>query len=187
MTVALPSTPASYFHLLRWQALSDRVKPLVVFTPKSLLRLKAAVSKTTEFTSGYFAPVIPDAQQADPAAIRRVLLCSGKIYYDLADRRTEVGATDTALIRVERLYPLPAAETAAELARYPAAAEVVWVQEEPANMGALPFMAVHLPQAIGRPISQVSRPASSAPASGSAKAHAAEQAAVVGGAFARNG
>jgi multifunctional 2-oxoglutarate metabolism enzyme len=187
MTVALPSTPASYFHLLRWQALSDPVKPLVVFTPKSLLRLKAAVSKTTEFTSGHFAPVIPDAQSTDPAAIRRVLLCAGKVYYDLADHRTEVGATDTALIRVERLYPLPAAEIAAELARYPAATEVVWVQEEPANMGAWPFMALHLPQVIGRPITQVSRPASSAPASGSAKAHAAEQAAVVGAAFARNG
>jgi multifunctional 2-oxoglutarate metabolism enzyme len=191
MTVALPSSPASYFHLLRWQALSDRVKPLIVFTPKSLLRLKAAVSKTTEFTSGYFAPVIPDSHSSDTPgaadAIRRVVLCSGKIYYDLAKRRSEIGATDTALIRVERLYPLPAAEIAAEVDRYPAAAEVVWVQEEPANMGAWPFMALHLPQAVGRPISQVSRPANSAPASGSAKAHAAEQAAVVEAAFTGNG
>jgi 2-oxoglutarate decarboxylase len=187
MTVALPSTPASYFHLLRWQALSDRVKPLVVFTPKSLLRLRAAVSRAAEFTSGSFAPVIPDAQSADPAAIRRVLLCAGKVYYDLAEHRRAAGATDIALIRVERLYPLPAAEIAAELARYPAAAELVWVQEEPANMGAGPFMALHLPQVLGRPISLVSRPASSAPASGSAKAHAAEQAAVVDAAFARAG
>ncbi|HEY7325739.1 MAG TPA: multifunctional oxoglutarate decarboxylase/oxoglutarate dehydrogenase thiamine pyrophosphate-binding subunit/dihydrolipoyllysine-residue succinyltransferase subunit [Streptosporangiaceae bacterium] len=192
MTVALPSSPASYFHLLRWQALSDRVKPLIVFTPKSLLRLKAAVSKTADFTSGHFEPVIPDPQSSDAApggtgAIRRVVLCSGKIYYDLAQRRSEIGATDTALIRVERLYPLPAAEIAAELGRYPAAAEVVWVQEEPANMGAWPFMALQLPQVVGRPISQVSRPANSAPASGSAKAHAAEQAAVVEAAFTRNG
>jgi 2-oxoglutarate decarboxylase len=187
MTVALPSTPASYFHLLRWQALSDRVKPLVVFTPKSLLRLKAAVSKTAEFTSGSFAPVIADEQPADPASIRRVLLCAGKVYYDLAAHRSAAGATDTALVRIERLYPLPAAEIAAELARYPAAADVVWVQEEPANMGAWPFMALHLPQAVGRPISLVSRPESSAPASGSAKQHVAEQAAVVNAAVARNG
>ena len=140
MTVALPSSPASYFHLLRWQALSDRAKPLIVFTPKSLLRLKAAVSKTAEFTSGSFAPVIPDPHSSDgtpgdTGAIRRVVLCSGKIYYDLAKRRSEIGATDTALIRVERLYPLPAAEIAAELGRYPAEAEVVWVQEEPAQHG----------------------------------------------------
>jgi 2-oxoglutarate dehydrogenase E1 component len=187
MTVALPSTPASYFHLLRWQALSDRVKPLVVFTPKSLLRLKAAVSKTTEFTSGSFAPVLADEQSTAPAGIRRIVLCAGKVYYDLAEHRRTAGATDTALVRVERLYPLPAAEIAAELARYPATAEVVWVQEEPANMGAWPFMALHLPQVVGRPIGMVSRPASSAPASGSAKAHAAEQAAVVGAAYARNG
>jgi multifunctional 2-oxoglutarate metabolism enzyme len=187
MTVALPSTPASYFHLLRWQALSDRVKPLVVFTPKSLLRLKAAVSKAADFTSGSFAPVMPDVQSADPAAIRRVLLCAGKVYYDLAERRSATGATDTAVIRVERLYPLPAAEIAAELARYPATAELVWVQEEPANMGAWPFMAMNLPQLVGRPISCVSRPASSAPASGSAKAHAAELSAVLEAAFTRNG
>jgi 2-oxoglutarate dehydrogenase E1 component len=188
MTVALPSTPASYFHLLRLQALSDRVKPLVVFTPKSLLRLKAAVSKTAEFTSGSFAPVIADAQsadavQADDGAIRRVVLCAGKVYYDLAGRRSKVGAMDTALIRLERLYPLPAAEIAAELARYPATAEVIWVQEEPANMGAWPFIALNLPQLIGKPIRPVTRPASSAPASGSAKAHAAEQAAILAGAI----
>jgi 2-oxoglutarate dehydrogenase E1 component len=187
MTVALPSTPASYFHLLRWQALSGRQKPLVVFTPKSLLRLKAAVSKTVEFTSGSFAPVIADVQAADPAGIRRVLLCAGKVYYDLAERRRATGATDTALIRVERLYPLPAAEISAQLARYPAATDVAWVQEEPANMGAWPFIAMNLPQVIGRSIRPACRPASSAPASGSAKAHAAEQAAVLDAAFTGKG
>jgi multifunctional 2-oxoglutarate metabolism enzyme len=186
MTVAMPSTPASYFHLLRWQALSGRVKPLIVFTPKSLLRLKAAVSKMADFTSGSFAPVLA-AESADPPAIRRVVLCSGKIYYDLAERRRDAGPTDTALIRVERLYPLPAAELAAACARYPALAEVTWVQEEPANMGAWPFMAMHLPGVLGRPVGVVSRPASSAPASGSAKAHAAEQAAILDAVFPRNG
>jgi 2-oxoglutarate dehydrogenase E1 component len=186
MTVAMPSTPASYFHLLRWQALSGRVKPLIVFTPKSLLRLKAAVSKAADFTSGSFAPLLPADQAGDPAAIRRVLLCSGKIYYDLAERQRSVGATDTKVVRIERLYPLPTTELAAEFARLPAA-EVTWVQEEPANMGAWPFMAMHLPALLGRPVRVVSRPASSAPASGSAKAHAAEQAAILDTAFARIG
>ncbi len=179
MTVALPSTPASYFHLLRWQALTERIKPLIVFTPKSLLRLKAAVSTTADFTSGSFTPVLPDPAVSDQAAISRLLLCSGKIYYDLAEQRRAAGVSNTAIIRLERLYPLPADQISAELSRYPAVSEIVWVQEEPANMGAWPYMALHLPEVVGRRISVVSRPASSAPASGSAKAHAAEQAAIV--------
>jgi multifunctional 2-oxoglutarate metabolism enzyme len=203
MTVAMPSTPASYFHLLRWQALSGRIKPLIVFTPKSLLRHKAAVSARTDFTAGYFRPVLADPAVADPAvsdpalanpalanpavggpaAITRVVLCSGKIYYDLAERRRTAERSDIALVRLERLYPLPAEEIAVEIAKYPAG-EVTWVQEEPANMGSWPYMAMHLPQVIGRRITVVSRPASSAPASGSAKAHAAEQAAIVDAVFA---
>ena len=179
MTVAMPSTPASYFHLLRWQALSGRVKPLIVFTPKSMLRLKAAASAATDFVNGSFAPVIADPEAGDPAGVRRVLVCSGKIYYDLAERRRAAGLTGVALIRVERLYPLPAAELAAELAKYPQSTEVTWVQEEPANMGGWPHMALHLPEAVNRRVMLISRPASSAPASGSAKAHAAEQAAIV--------
>jgi 2-oxoglutarate decarboxylase len=191
MTVAMPSTPASYFHLLRWQALSSRVKPLIVFTPKSMLRLKAATSAMADFTTGSFRPVLSDLAGAqagvDPAGVRRIVLCAGKIYYDLAERRQATGARDIALIRVERLYPRPTQEIAAELSRYPASAEVVWVQEEPANMGSWPHMALHLPTALGRPISVVSRPASSAPASGKAKVHAAEQAAIVDAVFAENG
>ncbi len=187
MTVVVPSTPASYFHLLRWQALSPRVKPMIVFTPKSMLRLKAAVSATTDFTTGSFRPVLPDAAVTDPAAVRRVVLCSGKIYYDLAERRHATGAFDVALVRLEQLYPLPAAQISAELAKYPGTAQVTWVQEEPANMGAWPFIALHLPEQAGRRIALVSRPASSAPASGTARAHAAEQAALVDAVFARNG
>jgi multifunctional 2-oxoglutarate metabolism enzyme len=179
MTVVMPSTPASYFHVLRWQALSGAVKPLILFTPKSMLRLKAAASATADFSSGSFAPVTPDPEAGDPAGVRRVLLCSGKIYYDLAERRRAAGLPGIALIRVERLYPLPVAEIAAELAKYSQSAQVTWVQEEPANMGAWPYMALHLPEAVDRRIVLVSRPASSAPASGSAKAHAAEQAAIV--------
>ncbi|HEY7147756.1 MAG TPA: multifunctional oxoglutarate decarboxylase/oxoglutarate dehydrogenase thiamine pyrophosphate-binding subunit/dihydrolipoyllysine-residue succinyltransferase subunit [Streptosporangiaceae bacterium] len=187
MTVAVPSTPANYFHLLRWQALSPRVKPLIAFTPKSMLRLKTAVSAVTDFTGGAFRPVLGEPGQIDPAGVRRVLLCSGKVFYDLARRRKELGAAGCALIRVERLYPLPAEEIAAELAAYPAAQEVTWVQEEPANMGGWPYMALNLPATLGRTIGVVSLPASSAPAGGSAKAHAAEHASLLDAALRLDG
>jgi 2-oxoglutarate dehydrogenase E1 component len=173
MTVALPSTPGNYFHLLRWQALSGRRKPLVVFTPKSMLRLKSATSPVADFTRGSFQPVIGDASVTDPARVRQVLLCAGKIYYDLLGKRAEGGQDGIAITRVERLYPLPEDELRAELARYPADADVVWVQEEPANMGAWPTMALHLPALAGRVVRCISLPSSSAPAAGSAVAHKA--------------
>jgi 2-oxoglutarate dehydrogenase E1 component len=186
MTVAMPTTPASYFHLLRWQALSGRRKPLIVFTPKSMLRLKAAASPVDGFTAGSFLPVIGDHEVTGETAgsVRRVLLCSGKFYYDLAGRRralaAEAGASPgAAIVRVERLYPLPLAELQAELARYPADAEIVWVQEEPANMGAWPRMALKLPELLGRPVGRISLPPSSAPAGGSATLHASEHRALV--------
>ncbi|MGP8001309.1 MAG: multifunctional oxoglutarate decarboxylase/oxoglutarate dehydrogenase thiamine pyrophosphate-binding subunit/dihydrolipoyllysine-residue succinyltransferase subunit, partial [Streptosporangiaceae bacterium] len=179
MTVALPTTPGNYFHLLRWQALSGRHTPLVVFTPKSMLRLKDAASPVSEFAQGAFRPVIGDTADLDPAGVRKVLLCSGKVYYDLAARRDKDGRTDTAIARIERLYPVPDAELLEELGRYPAGAEIVWVQEEPANMGAWPTMALKLPSIIGRPLNRVSVPASSAPAVGSATAHKAEHQQVV--------
>jgi multifunctional 2-oxoglutarate metabolism enzyme len=173
MTVAIPSTPSSYFHLLRWQALSGRNKPLIVFTPKSMLRLKAATSATAEFTSGSFQPLIGEPTGFDSSAVRRVLLCTGKVYYDLAERRRKSGNSQTAIVRFERLYPIPLEELRAELSRYPGNAELVWVQEEPSNMGAWPSMALRLPELLGRPLSVVALPASSAPAPGSAKVHAA--------------
>jgi 2-oxoglutarate decarboxylase len=171
MTVALPSTPANYFHLLRWQGLSGRRKPLIVFTPKSLLRLKAAASAATDFTSGSFQPVIGDSS-VDPARVRRVVLCSGKVYYDLAARQAKVHNDGVAVVRVERLYPLPVEELKAELSRYPSATEIVWAQEEPANMGAWPTFALKLPKVLGREVTHSSLPASSAPAPGSASKHA---------------
>jgi 2-oxoglutarate dehydrogenase E1 component len=174
MTVALPTTPANYFHLLRWQALSPRRAPLVVFTPKSMLRLKEASSAVTDFASGSFLPVISDPQDPDPAGVRRVLLCAGKVYYDLVHRRADENRTDTAIIRVERLYPIPAEELIAEIGRYPGVEEITWVQEEPANMGAWPTMALHLPTVLGRPIGRISLPDSAPPAAGSATAHKAE-------------
>jgi multifunctional 2-oxoglutarate metabolism enzyme len=172
MTVAYPTTPANYFHLLRWQALSGRHKPLIVFTPKSMLRLKAATSPASAFTSGSFQPLIGEPPELDAAQARKVVLCSGKVYYDLAEQRRAMGSP-TAIVRVERLYPLPLSELKAELARYPHAEELVWAQEEPANMGAWPWMALKLPELLGRKLQLVSLPPSSAPAAGSAKKHAA--------------
>jgi multifunctional 2-oxoglutarate metabolism enzyme len=183
MTVAMPSTPASYFHLLRWQALNPAHKPLVVFTPKSMLRLKDAVSAVRDFTSGRFEPVFPDTAVA-PDGVRRVLLCSGKVYWDLLKYRTQHDITDTAIVRVERLHPLPAVEVAAALAAYGPDVQLRWVQEEPANQGTWPFIAMNLPVALGRPLAAVSRPAASSPAVGSLKRHNAEQAQLVADAFA---
>ncbi|MBV9208967.1 MAG: multifunctional oxoglutarate decarboxylase/oxoglutarate dehydrogenase thiamine pyrophosphate-binding subunit/dihydrolipoyllysine-residue succinyltransferase subunit, partial [Actinobacteria bacterium] len=171
MTVAIPTTPGNYFHLLRWQALSGRHKPLIVFTPKSMLRLKAATSPVGEFTTGSFRPLI-GAPAGPDGDVRRVVLCAGKVYYDLAARQQQAGSADTAIVRVERLYPLPVSELCAELARYPGVDSVTWVQEEPANMGAWPTMALKLPRVLGREVGVLSLPASSAPAAGSAAAHA---------------
>ena len=138
-----------------------------------MLRLKAAASAASDFTTGYFQPLIGEPASCDSARVRRVVLCTGKIYYDLAERRAKTGRTDIAIVRVERLYPVPADELRTELARYPEGAELIWTQEEPENQGAWPRMALRLPELLGRPLSVVSLPASSAPAYGSAKVHAA--------------
>jgi 2-oxoglutarate dehydrogenase E1 component len=190
MTVAYPSTPASYFHLLRWHAYHEPRRPLVVFTPKSMLRLKAAASEVEDFTSGAFRPVIDETVgEIDPAGVRRVLLCSGKVYYDLlAERAKRAGsgtadASAVAIVRVEQLAPVPGPEVADVVARYPQA-ELVWVQEEPANQGPWPFMALNLPAHLGgRALSCVSRTASASPAAGSHKKHELEQRALVEHAF----
>ncbi|WP_129306614.1 multifunctional oxoglutarate decarboxylase/oxoglutarate dehydrogenase thiamine pyrophosphate-binding subunit/dihydrolipoyllysine-residue succinyltransferase subunit [Streptomyces sp. L2] len=184
MTVAMPTSPSNYFHLLRWQVHNPHHKPLVVFTPKSMLRLKAAASKAEEFTSGQFRPVIGD-ESVDAAAVRKVVFCAGKVYYDLEAERKKRGVTDTAIIRIERLYPLPGAELQAEIKKYPNAEKYLWVQEEPANQGAWPFIALnlidHLDLAVGADVPhgerlrRISRPHGSSPAVGSAKRHQAEQ------------
>lgn len=184
MTVAMPTLPSNYFHLLRWQVHNPHHKPLVVFTPKSMLRLKAASSKTEEFTTGQFRPVIGDTS-VDPNAVRKVVFCAGKVYYDLDAERQKRGVKDTAIIRLERLYPLPGAELQAEIKKYPNAEKYLWAQEEPANQGAWPFIALnlidHLDLAVGADIPpgerlrRISRPHSSSPAVGSAKRHQAEQ------------
>ncbi|MFF3269764.1 multifunctional oxoglutarate decarboxylase/oxoglutarate dehydrogenase thiamine pyrophosphate-binding subunit/dihydrolipoyllysine-residue succinyltransferase subunit [Streptomyces chrestomyceticus] len=192
MTVAMPTLPSNYFHLLRWQVHNPHHKPLVVFTPKSMLRLKAAASKTAEFTTGGFRPVISD-EAAKAEDVTKVIFCSGKVYYDLEAERIKRGAFDTALVRIERLYPLPGKELQAEIAKYPNAGKYLWVQEEPANQGAWPFLGLnlidHLDLSVGADVPhgerlrRISRPHSSSPAVGSAKRHQAEQAALIAEAF----
>jgi multifunctional 2-oxoglutarate metabolism enzyme len=185
MTVAQPSSPASYFHLLRRQAYAKPRKPLIVFTPKSMLRLKAAASGVEEFTTGTFQPVIPDPQTLS-RSVDRVLLCSGKIYHDLVAERKKREDTATAIVRLEQLYPLEVPALKAAIEAYGDDAQLVWVQDEPANQGPWPSIALNLPQELGgRSLLRISRPASASPATGSPKKHQAEQAALIAQAFNR--
>jgi 2-oxoglutarate dehydrogenase E1 component len=188
MIIAQPSTPASYFHLLRRQAYDRPRHPLVVFTPKQLLRLKAAASSVEDFTSGTFEPLLGDAGVADgsidPAAVDRVLLCTGRVYYDLLAERVKRQDDKIALVRLEQLYPLPEQQIRDELAKYPGA-EVVWVQDEPQNQGAWSFLHLALPKDLPQ-VSVVSRPASASTAAGTAKRHKEEQAVLVEQAFTRS-
>ena len=187
MTVALPSEPANYFHLLRRHNLDGIHRPLVVFTPKSMLRLKAATSAVEDFTEGKFTSVIDDPTQPDPASVRRLILCTGKIYYELAAHKKKHGLDDTAIVRLEQLYPLPHRKLGRIFDRYSNADDIRWVQEEPANQGAWPFLGLALPELFPQlqgKIKRVSRRAMAAPATGLAKVHEVEQAEVVNNAFA---
>ncbi len=185
MVVAQPSTPASYFHLLRRQAYARPRHPLVVFTPKSMLRLRAAVSAVEELTSGTFRPVIgDDAATARADGIDRVLLCSGKLAWALDAHRAALADERTAILRLEQLYPLDAAAFRAAVAPF-VGAELVWVQEEPANQGAWTHVSGVLPGLLGTQLRLVSRPASASTAAGSAKAHQAEEQTLLDAAFAR--
>ncbi|OIJ63863.1 hypothetical protein WN71_031110 [Streptomyces mangrovisoli] len=183
MTVTQPTLPANYFHLLRQQALDERSRPLLVFTPKSMLRSRAATSALADFTQGGFRPILPDTT-ADPVGVARILVCSGKVSHELVARRRELGLTDTAIVAVERLYPFPGRELATELARFPESARVRWVQEEPENQGAWSFVAPRLMESTGRGVEHVSRPEASAPAVGSARRHRMEQKSLLTRAFA---
>jgi 2-oxoglutarate dehydrogenase E1 component len=140
MQVANLTTPAQYFHIMRRQMKRPFKKPLVLMTPKSMLRLEAAASKLEDFTNGRFQEIIGDATVANPKAVKRVILSAGKVYYDLLNFRTEQNIADTALVRVEQIYPLHKAALKAELAKYSNATKIVWAQEEPQNMGAWNFM-----------------------------------------------
>jgi 2-oxoglutarate dehydrogenase E1 component len=171
--ICQPSTAAQYFHLLRRQALRVWRKPLVVFTPKSMLRHPAASSTLTDLAAPRFRPVIPDSGDGSAS---RVLLCTGKIGHELVAERKRRKDTSTAIVFLEQLYPLPEAELSAEMDRHANAREFVWVQEEPANMGALAFLMPRLERlARGRAVLSVKRSASASPATGSHKAHEMEQ------------
>jgi 2-oxoglutarate dehydrogenase E1 component len=181
MSVVAPTTPANYFHALRRQALRNHKRPLVVMSPKSMLRLRAAASAIEDFTDKGFSPVLADPDQLDPAGVTRVVLSAGKVFYDLLAARRKSESTSVALVRVEELYPLPGEQISDALAAYPNATDVVWAQEEPANQGPWQHMALHLPDHLpeGRVLRRVSRSAGASPAAGSSKVHEAEQVALV--------
>jgi 2-oxoglutarate decarboxylase len=191
MTIAVPSTPANYFHLLRRHALDGIQRPLIVFTPKSMLRNKAAVSDIRDFTENKFRSVIEEPTftdgDGDRDKVTRVLLTSGKIYYELAARKAKEKRDDIAIVRVEQLAPLPKRRLAETLDRYPNVEEKFWVQEEPANQGAWPSFGLTLPEMLPdyfTGIRRISRRAMSAPSSGSSKVHAVEQQEILDEAFA---
>lgn len=175
LRVAVPATSTQYFHLLRKQALARPKRPLIAFTPKSLLRTRVAYGATEDLTEGSYQPVISNgsASHAD-----RVVLCAGKIYHDLVGRRAELGVSNVAIVRVEQLYPIPTVSLESVASQYPDA-ELVWCQEEPQNMGAYEFLWHELRRIFKREPGFAGRPAAASPATGSAKVHATEQAALV--------
>jgi 2-oxoglutarate decarboxylase len=190
MTVAQPSTPANYFHLLRRHSLDGIHRPLIVFTPKSMLRNKAAVSDIKEFTEAKFQSVMEEPGytegDGDRSKVERILLCSGKLYYDIAARKAKDKNDKVAILRIEQLYPLPPRRLGRILDTYPNATEFYWVQEEPANQGAWPTFGLALPELLPEKlagIKRVSRRAMSAPSSGSSKVHAVEQQEILDEAF----
>jgi len=184
LQIANPTTPAQYFHLLRRQVLRVWRKPLVVMTPKSLLRHPQAQSSLDELAQGRFLRILPDDQ--DPAAVRRILLCSGKLYYELAAEREKLSRRDVAILRLEQLYPLYPETLRQALAPYAAGTPVTWVQEEPENMGAWRYLrATQGAKLLGQyPFAGIFRPASASPATGSASAHQLEQSEIIQAALA---
>ncbi|MSV97321.1 MAG: multifunctional oxoglutarate decarboxylase/oxoglutarate dehydrogenase thiamine pyrophosphate-binding subunit/dihydrolipoyllysine-residue succinyltransferase subunit [Actinobacteria bacterium] len=182
MTVAQPSSPASYFHLLRWHMKNPARRPLIVFEPKSMLRLKAAASGMKDFTTGTFRPLIDDATVANAT---RVIFCSGKVFHDLVAERTKLGESSTAIIRLEQLYPFPTEQFSAVAAKHPNA-NLLWVQDEPANQGPWPFVSLTTSEFLdGRTLRRVSRRATASPATGSHHLHEEEQKALMMEAFTR--
>ncbi len=190
MTIAMPSTPANYFHLLRRHALDGIHRPLIVFTPKSMLRNKAAVSDIRDFTEQKFRSVMEEPTytdgDGDRAKVRRILLTSGKIYYELVARKARDNRDDVAIVRIEQLAPLPTRRLSETLDRYPNAEQFFWVQEEPANQGAWTTFGLTMPELLPEKLTglkRISRRAMSAPSSGSSKVHAVEQQEITDEAF----
>lgn len=187
MSVCVPTTPAQIFHMLRRQVVRPIRKPLIVMSPKSLLRHKMAVSDLSELYNGELQLIIPEIDELNAVEVKKVVLCSGKVYYDLLDKRRNDKLIDVAIVRIEQLYPFPREELLVELAKYKNAKTVVWCQEEPMNQGAWYQISFHLRACTvekGRELDYAGRSASAAPAAGSAKRHAAEQKALVAAALA---
>ena len=182
MVVVNCTTPANFFHVLRRQLTWDFRKPLVVFTPKSLLRHPRCVSALDEFTTGGFQELIDDAS-VDAKAVRTVIFTQGKVHYDLAEHREKNGITDTALVRLEQIHPLPVEQMRAVFKKYAQAERYIWVQEEPQNMGAWQYIAMN---ATDVKWEVIARPASGAPATGSSKRSANQQIAIIEQAFAKS-
>jgi len=186
MQIVQPTTASQIFHVLRRQMIRPLRKPLIIFTPKSLLRNKDATSPLSEFTKGGFQTVIPETKaEIDAAKVKRVIACSGKVYYDLVKKREEMGAGDVAILRVEQLYPFPHKAFAAELKKYPKATEIVWCQDEPQNQGAWFFIQhnIHENMQEGQRLGYAGRSASASPAVGYSHLHVEQQKALIEAAF----
>lgn len=185
MQVVVPSNSAQMFHLLRRQMIRQFRKPLIIMTPKSLLRNKEAMSPLSEFANGQFHPVIGEVEHIDPESVKRIICCSGKVYFDLVAARREGDIKGTAIIRVAQLYPFPHKAFAAEMKRYPNATQVVWCQEEPQNQGAWyqtrHYFAENLRENQG--LFYAGRPSSASPAVGYYAKHQEQQKALVAAAF----
>ncbi len=176
MFVCVPTTPAQFFHLLRRQMRWPGRKPLVVLTPKSLLRHRASVSSLEDLTQGHFRPLLYESETLEGAAVKEVILCSGKVYFDLVERRAARARRDVAILRVEQLYPFPEEELKQALQRYPAVTRLAWCQEEPQNKGAWYQIQHHLRHILpaGAALDYAGRPLSASPAVGSYPLHIAQ-------------
>lgn len=187
MQVITPTTPAQIYHALRRQAVRPIRKPLIVMSPKSLLRHKLATSQLEELASGKFETVVSEMDQLNPDNVTRMVLCGGKVYYDLLEQRRALGLDHVAIIRIEQLYPLPETRMIAEIEKYKNLSEIVWTQEEPLNQGAWYYLAPHMYRIVvphptkAKVMEPVARPASAAPATGSAKLHTQQQQALIAG------
>jgi 2-oxoglutarate dehydrogenase E1 component len=187
MQVVQPTTASQIFHVLRRQMIRNLRKPLVIMTPKSLLRAKDACSPLSEFTKGGFQTVIPENKELDNKKVKRIVCCSGKVYYDLVKKREEKGADDVAILRVEQLYPFPHKAFGAEMKKYPNATEVAWCQDEPQNQGAWFFIQHNIREEMleGQKLGYAGRAASASPAVGYAHLHQDQQKALLEAAFAK--
>ena len=185
MQIVQPTTASQIFHILRRQMVRNLRKPLVIMTPKSLLRAKDAASPLSEFTKGGFQTVIPENKELRADKVKRVIVCSGKVYYDLVRKREERGADDVAILRIEQLYPFPHKVFSAEMKKYPNAVDVVWCQDEPQNQGAWFFVQhyIHENMLDGQKLGYAGRAASASPAVGYSHLHQEQQKALVDGAF----